>query len=207
MLLLLLLLLGGVLLASMFGRALPPPPGPPAPTPGPATDRPLPLDEAGPPPPAAAAYGPPPRGPPVIMPPCMLGPPPTPTPLLKFRWLRLNRSNSARVAGRVSAGSTVCWLLTSRGRQFRQRPSRTRPWSVIGTILNSFLWKHLRPHVRHSPRFRRCSSSSRRVMTEPVALRSAPSRSMVPMPVGGRYYWSTGVLWCCCYALRRTTQA
>lgn len=101
---------------------------------------------------------------------------PPPPALNKLDWLFANRAMSSLVAGLETAGSGPPLLS---GLQLRHRPCRTRPWSVIGIILNSFLLKHLRPHVTHSPRFRRWFSSSDWLSTDPRALKSVPSRSMV----------------------------
>jgi len=102
------------------------------------------------------------------------GPPP------KLDWLLENRAKSSFVAGRETAGiKPPSFSLAFRGLQLRHRPFNTRPWSVMGIILNNFFWKHLRPHIIHSPLFRRSSSSSDLLITDPVALKSIPSCSMM----------------------------
>jgi hypothetical protein len=96
-----------------------------------------------------------------------------PAPRLRLDWDLANRVKSSRVAGRMAAGRTsTTSVVASRGLQFRQRPSKTLPGSLIGTIRSSFFWKHLRPHVTHSPRFFLSFSSSFPLITNPVVLKS-----------------------------------
>jgi len=66
-----------------------------------------------------------------------------------------------------------------RGLQLRHLPFMTNPGSSIGMNLKSFFLKHFLPQVTHSPRFFRYSSSCCRVISDPVALKSAPSCSMM----------------------------
>jgi hypothetical protein len=79
---------------------------------------------------------------------------------------------AAAAAFTAETGTTVA---DGNGLQFKHRPSRTLPGTVMGIILNTFLVKHFRPHVKHSPFFLRKSSSCCLVITDPVASRSVPN--------------------------------
>lgn len=74
------------------------------------------------------------------------------------------------VASNISRGN--------KGLHVKQRPFKTFPSSSRGTILKSFFRKHFRPHVTHSPRFLRTSSSSCFDITDPVMLKSEPNESI-----------------------------
>jgi hypothetical protein len=92
---------------------------------------------------------------------------------LRLDWDFAKRDKSSRVAGRMAAGRTsTTSVVASRGLQFRHLPSKTRPGSLMGTIRSSFFWKHLRPHVTHSPRFFLSFSNSFPLITSPVVLKS-----------------------------------
>jgi hypothetical protein len=98
----------------------------------------------------------------------------------KFLWLLAKRSISSCVAGLETAGVAPSTPSPEdNGLHRKQRPLSTRPCSFIGINLKSFLLKHLRPHLTHSPRFFRSSSRSSRFMTEPVELKSVPKWSMM----------------------------
>mmetsp|Transcript_8608 Transcript_8608/g.18632 ORF Transcript_8608/g.18632 Transcript_8608/m.18632 type:complete len:225 (-) Transcript_8608:61-735(-) len=98
----------------------------------------------------------------------------------------LKRCKSSLVALRDTAGIPALSPeaeLASSGLQFKHRPLSTLPCSVMGVILKSFFWKHFRPHVTHSPRLSRYSLSCAGVMTDPVAWKSVPRRSIPSMMI------------------------
>jgi hypothetical protein len=113
--------------------------------------------------------------------------------LPKFDWLIEKRSRSVRDVLRATEATAAVWMWTSlgwMGWQFKHLPLTTLPGTSNGTILNSFFRKHFSPHVVHSPRFFRVSSSSAFDKTLPVLLKSNPIESIFALTS------VRAVLWC-----------